>query len=62
MTLEPRATILGRIYGYSYLCGEGIKFGEYIQTNEKTANTMTPRKVSVICPRSTEKSQEFLLL
>ena len=49
VTLGPGAIILGRAYDYNMLCGEGSKFGEYMQTHEKTTNTMRTRTVSAIC-------------
>ena len=48
-TLGPGAIILGQTYDYNMLCGEGSKFGEYMQTHEKTTNTMRTRTVSAIC-------------
>ena len=56
-TLGPRAIIMGRTYDYNMLCGEGSKFGEYVQTHEKTTNTMRPRTVSAICLRPTGNIQ-----
>ena len=34
-TLGPAAIVLGRTYDYNHLCGEGTKFGEFVQTHEK---------------------------
>ena len=49
ITLGLGAIILGRTYDYNMLCGEGLKFGEYVQTHEKTTTTMRTRTVSTIC-------------
>ena len=56
-TLGPAAIVLGRTYDYNHLCGEGTKFGEFVQTHEKTTNTMMSRTVSAICLRPSGNSQ-----
>ena len=57
VTLGPGALILGRTYDYNMLYGEGSKFGEYVQTHEKTTNTMRTRIVSAICLRPSGNTQ-----
>ena len=52
-TLGPGSIVLGRTYNYNKLCGPGSKFGEYMQTHEKTTNTMRVSTVSAICLRPT---------
>jgi len=49
--LGPGAIILGKTYNYNMICGEGYKYGEYVQTHEKVDNTMRARNVSAICLR-----------
>lgn len=56
-TLGPAGIIIGRTYDFNMLCGEGSKFGEYVQTHEKTTNTMRARTVSAICLRPTGNTQ-----
>ena len=52
-TLGTGSIILGRTYGYNKICGDGSKFGEYVQTHEETTNTMKAKTVSVIYLRPT---------
>ena len=47
-TLGPGAIILGRTYDFNMICGEGTKYGEYVQTHKKTTNTMHAKTVSDI--------------
>lgn len=49
--LSPGNIILGRVYDYSKICGPGSSFGEYVQTHERTDNTLTERTVSAITLR-----------
>ena len=56
-TMGPGSIILGQRYDYNMLCGPGSKFGEYVQTHEKTTNTMRARTVSAICLRPTGNTQ-----
>ena len=53
----PAAIILGQTYDYNRISGPGSKFGEYVQTHEKTDNTMRPRTVSAICLRPSGNNQ-----
>ena len=55
--LGPAAIVLGRTYDYNMICGPGTKYGEYVQTHEKTNNTMQARTVSAICLRPTGNTQ-----
>ena len=56
-TLGPGAIVLGHTYNYNALCGEGSKYGEYVQTHDKTTNTMRERTVSAICLRPSGNTQ-----
>ena len=47
----PGSIMTGRTYDYNHLCGEGSQFGTYVQTHEKTDNTMRARTVSAITLR-----------
>ena len=55
--LDPGSIILGRTYNYNMICGEGSKYGEYVQTHGKTDNTMQARTVSTICLRPSGNRQ-----
>ena len=55
--LGPGTIILGRTYDYNTLCGRGSRYGEYVQTHEKTTNTMRPRTVGAICMRPSGNTQ-----
>ena len=56
-TMGPGSIVLGRTYDYNHLCGEGTKFGEFVQKHEKSNNTMDPRTVSAIYLRPTGNTQ-----
>ena len=50
-TLGSAAIVIGRTYNYNKLCGPGAKYGDYVQTDERTDNSMRPRTVGTICMR-----------
>ena len=56
-TLSPGTIVGGRNYDYNLLLGPGTQFGEYVQTTEKTTNTMRLRTVGAITMRPTGNSQ-----
>ena len=46
--MSPGCIICGRTYDYTILCGKGTQYGKYVQTHEKTNNTMQMRTVGAI--------------
>ena len=45
---SPATIVTGRQYDYNMFCGPGSSFGEFVQTYQKTDNTMQMRTVSAI--------------
>ena len=56
-TLGSASIVTGRTYDYNMLCGEGSIYGEYVQTNKKTDNSIKERTVSAITMRLTGNTQ-----
>ena len=56
-TLGPGSLVTGRIDDYNMLCGDGSKYGENVQTNEKTDNNMKERTASAITLCTTDNTQ-----
>ena len=56
-TIGPGSIVLGRIYDYNSIAGDGTKFGEYVETHEKTDNTLKERTVTAICLRPSGNTQ-----
>ena len=52
-----RGIVTGVVYDYNKICGEGTRYGEYVQRYEKIDNTMRLRTVSAICIRPTGNVQ-----
>ena len=56
--MGPGTLICGRTYDYNNICGPGIQYGEYVQTHEKTTNTMKVRTVGVLTLRPSGNAQD----
>ena len=56
INVGPWSIITGRTYNYNVLCGDTLRYGEYVQTNKKIDNNMKEMTVSAIILRPTRNT------